>query len=285
MPLRQAWVPHPFRPAAWVCCFTALSLAGCGSGAAAPSPTRTSTDGLTATQDSAVAAPTAGSTPMAFTPLPLQTDTPLPTGVPRLPEGCVDALDVTLDDYGRYLCVGGTITQITMQGGEYRVYFGPRGKLYMLGYDWVDRIGLQAGECAYAEGVLSRNVEAAAPVMPITPYSLRRCPVVPPASAPPRPANLPAQCAYALEITRDDAGRKLCVGGAVVFSEWEGSVYRIYFFTDKNFGLHFVSRQWTGRGVNAGDCIYVTEQTIALDPSTGTPILNVVPGNVTFCPA
>jgi hypothetical protein len=241
--------------------------------------------GATATPQDAAALPGgSGSVPTAATPLLTQTLTPLPAGIPHLPDGCRDALAVTLDDFGKYLCVGGTVTQITMQGGEYRVFFGPRGTLYMLGYDWVDRIGLRSGECAYAEGTLSRNVEAAAPVMPITPYTLRRCPVTQPASAPARPENLPADCAYALEITRDDVGRKLCVGGTVSFSEWEGQVYKIYFYTDKTLGLHFVSSKWTGRGVNSGDCIYAAEQTIGLEGPTNTPILNVVPGNVTFCP-
>ncbi|MBN1440652.1 MAG: hypothetical protein JW929_14685 [Anaerolineales bacterium] len=108
------------------------------------------------------------------TPLPLQTVTLLPTGVPYLPEGCLDALSVTLDDYGKRLCVGGIVTRVTLEGGTYRVFFGPRGTLYMLGYDWEDRIGLRTGECAYAEGKLSRD--GVAPVMPITPYSLKRCP-------------------------------------------------------------------------------------------------------------
>jgi hypothetical protein len=109
------------------------------------------------------------------TPLPLQSVTPLPTGIPQLPPDCVDALSVTIDDYGKHICVGGIVKLITMEGGKYRVYFGERGKLYMLGLDWVDQIGLRAGECAYAEGKLSRDGVAA--VMPITPYTLKRCPV------------------------------------------------------------------------------------------------------------
>jgi hypothetical protein len=116
-----------------------------------------------------------GSVSVVPTPLPLQTVSPLPTGIPHLPPDCLDALAVTLDDYGKYMCVGGIVTRITMEGGTYRVFFGPRGKLYMLGPDWVDRIGLKAGECAYAEGKLSRD--GVAPVMPITPYTLKRCPV------------------------------------------------------------------------------------------------------------
>jgi predicted small lipoprotein YifL len=216
------------------------------------------------------------------TPLPLQPVTPLPTLIPQLPPNCVDALAVTLDDYGKTLCVGGTVTRIDLSHGTYFVYFGPRGKLYMMGTDWVDRIGLRAGECAYAEGKLSRD--GVSPVMPITPFTLKRCPAAQPVSAPERPENLPANCAYALEVTRDDVGRKKCVGGTVAFSEWAGTTYRIYFYTDKTLGLHLVSTKWTGRGVSSGDCIYVTEQTIALEESTNTPILNVVPGNVTFCP-
>jgi hypothetical protein len=261
-----------------------LSLAGCGRGGAATTLPAETESGAAAAKESAVIQGETGSVPAVSTLLLTPTETPLPAGIPHLPDGCRDALSVTLDDYGKYLCVGGTVTQITMQGGEYRVFFGPRGTLYMLGYDWVDRIGLRGGECAYAEGVLSRNVEAAAPVMPITPYTLKRCPVTQPASAPPRPENLPANCAYALEITRDDVGRKICVGGTVAFSEWEGPDYKIYFYTDKFLGLHFVSSKWTGRGVNSGDCVYVTEQMIRLEESTNTPILNVLPGNVTFCP-
>ncbi|MBN2085316.1 MAG: hypothetical protein JW748_08810 [Anaerolineales bacterium] len=225
----------------------------------------------------------AGSAAAVNTPLPLQSVTPLPTGVPQLPPGCLDASAVTLDDYGKFLCVGGTITRINMTHGTYYVYFGERGRMYMMGPDWVDRIGLKAGECAYAEGKLSRD--GVSPVMPITPFSLKRCPVAQPAAAPARPANLPANCAHALEVTRDDVGLERCVGGSVAFSEWEGNAYKIYFFTDKTLGLHLVSTKWTGRGVNSGDCIYVAEETIGLEESTNTPILNVVPGNVTFCPS
>jgi hypothetical protein len=228
----------------------------------------------------------AGSTPAAPTPLPLQSVTPLPTGIPQLPEGCVDALSLTFDDYGKTLCTGGTVWLITMEHGRYKVRFSSeRDKLYMVGDNWVDRISLRKGECAYAKGTLSRDFDLVAPVMPITPFSLKRCPVSQPVSAPLRPENLPANCAYALEVTRDDVGRKQCVGGSVAFSEWEGNTYKIYFYTDKSLGLHLVSSKWTGRGVNAGDCIYVTEETIRLDEPTNSPILNVVPGNVTFCPA
>lgn len=220
------------------------------------------------------------------TPLPLQSVTPLPTGIPQLPEGCVDALSLTFEDYGKTLCTGGIVYLITMQGGTYKVRFSKeRDKLYMIGYNWVDRIGLKKDECAYAEGKLSRDFDLVAPVMPITPYTLKRCPPAKPAAAPDRPANLPANCAYALDITRDDVGRKKCVGGSVAFSEWDGGTYRIYFYSEKMLGLHLVSINWTGRGVNSGDCIYVTEETIRLEEATNTPILNVVPGNVTFCPA
>ncbi len=217
------------------------------------------------------------------TPLPLQSVTPLPTGIPQLPPGCLDAAAVTLDDYGKSVCAGGTVTRVNMTHGTYYVYFGERGRLYMLGTDWVDRIGLKAGECAYAEGKLSRD--GVSPVMPITPFSLKRCPVAQPAAAPLRPANLPANCVYALEVTRDDVGLTKCIGGSVAYSEWEGNTYKIYFFADKTLGLHLVSAKWTGRGVNSGDCIYVTEEKIGLEEATNTPILNVVPGNVTFCPA
>jgi hypothetical protein len=226
----------------------------------------------------------AGPAATVQTPLPLQSVTPLPTGIPQLPPDCLDALAVTLDDYGKFLCVGGTVTRISKSHGTYFVFFGERGKLYMMsGNDWVDRIGLKAGECAYAEGKLSRD--GISPVMPITPFSLKRCPVAQPAAAPVRPDNLPVNCAYALEVTRDDIGLKKCVGGSVAFSEWEGNTYRIFFYSDASLGLHLVSNKWTGRGVNAGDCIYVTEETIRLEAATNTPILNVVPGNVTFCPA
>jgi hypothetical protein len=111
------------------------------------------------------------------TPRPLESVTLQPTGIAMLPAGCVDALSLTRDDYGKTICVGGTVMLITMQGGTYIVKFSKdRSKLYLLGYDWVDQIGLRAGECAYAEGKLSRD--SAAPVMPITPFTLKRCPVV-----------------------------------------------------------------------------------------------------------
>ena len=269
-----------------ICVFLAVYLSGCGLvGGAFPSGEDEVGD-ATGTQAAAGNGGTAETFPTIATPLPLQTVTPLPTGIPYLPPDCVDALSVTVDDYGKYMCVGGTITLITMQGGTYRVKFSSeRDKLSMVGYDWVDRIGLRAGECAYAEGKLSRDAEHVAPVMPITPYSLKRCPVAQPAAVPARPAKLPANCAYALEITRDDVGLEKCVGGTVSFSEWEGNVYRIYFYTDKALGLHLVSNKWTGRGVNSGDCIYVAEEKIGLDVSTNTPIIQVLPGNVSFCPA
>jgi hypothetical protein len=271
-----------FRSTAIICVFTASLLSGCGLiGGAFTLPGEEEGNAM---ETESVAAVDLGSSTAVSTPLPLQSVTPLPTGVPHLPAGCVDALSVTRDDYGKTMCVGGTVWLITMEHGVYKVKFsGERDKLYMLGTNWVDRIGLRKGECAYAEGKLSRDTLAA--VMPITPYTLKRCPVSQPAAAPERPANLPANCAFALEITRDDVGRKKCVGGAVSFSEWEGKTYRIYFYTDKALGLHLVSTQWTGRGVNSGDCVYVTEETIALEESTNTPILRVVPGNVTFCPA
>ncbi len=217
------------------------------------------------------------------TPLPLQPVTPLPTGIPQLPPDCLDALTVTLDDYGKFLCVGGTVTRLNKTHGTYYVYFGERGKLYMMGTDWVDRMGLKAGECAYAEGKISRD--GVSPVMPITPFTLKRCPAAQPVSAPIRPSNLPANCAYALDVTRDDVGLEKCVGGNVAFSEWEGRTYKIFFHTDKTIGLHLVSTNWTGRGVNSGDCVYVAKQKIFLEDATNTPILKVDPGSVTFCPA
>jgi hypothetical protein len=220
------------------------------------------------------------------TPLPLQPVTPLPTGIAQLPVGCVNALDVTIEDYGESMCVGGTVYLILQEHGTYYVRFSSeRGTLYMQGDEWVDRIGLRAGECAYAEGKISRNIQAAAPVMPITPFSLKRCPVAPPAAAPLRPDRLPADCLFALEVTRDDVGRTKCVGGTVAFSEWNGGVYNIYFYTDKGLGLHLVSTQWTGRGVDSGACIYVTEERIEMEEGTDAPIVYVVPGNVTQCPA
>jgi hypothetical protein len=225
-----------------------------------------------------------GPTPAVDTPLPLQTITQLPTGVPYLPAGCLDALSLTRDDYGKTVCVGGTVFSLSSSHGTYFVYFSnARGKLYMMGADWVDRIKLRAGECAYAEGKLSRD--AVSPVMPITPFTLKRCPVAQPLSAPARPANLPANCVYALEVTKDDIGKKECVGGTVALTETSGADYRIYFYTEKTLGLHLAGSNWTGRGVNSGDCIYVSADTIRADPDTGGPILKVVPSQVKFCPA
>lgn len=280
---QEVGMQRSIRSTAIICVFIAIYLSGCGLIGGAFTLPEDDEANAAGTQTAAGNGGGSGSVPTVQTPLPLQSVTPLPTGIPQLPPDCLDALSITMDDYGKYLCVGGTVTLITMSGGTYRVYFGARGKLYMLGPDWVDRIGLRAGECAYAEGKLSRD--GVSPVMPITPYTLKRCPVAQPVSAPIRPLNLPANCAYALEITRDDVGSKKCVGGSVAFSEMEGSQYKIYFYTDKTFGLHFVSSKWTGRGVNSGDCIYVSDETVALEEATGTPILNVVPGNVTFCPA
>jgi hypothetical protein len=263
--------------------FLAAILSGCGVIGGAftlPEDDPNFTPGVTA---AAASNGNPGSAAAVNTPLPLQSVTPLPTGIPQLPPDCLDASVVTLDDYGRFLCVGGTVTRISMSHGTYYVFFGERGQVYMMGTDWVDRIGLKAGECAYAEGKLSRD--GVSPVMPITPFSLKRCPVSRPVAAPARPPNLPPNCAYALEITRDDVGLEKCVGGSVAFSEWEGKTYKIYFYTDKALGLHLVSTNWTGRGVNSGDCIYVAMETVRLEESTNTPIFKVVPGNVSVCPA
>jgi hypothetical protein len=259
--------------------FLAGVLSGCGViGGAFTLPEDEATIAAGAT-----AAAGANGNATVSTPLPLQSVTLLPTGIPQLPPDCLDAAAVTLDDYGKFLCAGGTVTRTSMSHGTYYIYFGERGKLFMMGTDWVDRIGLKAGECVYAEGKISRD--GVSPVMPITPFSLKRCPVAQPVAAPLRPANLPANCAYALEITRDDVGQEKCVGGSVAFSEWEGNTYNIYFDADKALGLHLVSTRWTGRGVNSGDCIYVALDTIRLEDATNTPIFKVIPGNVTFCPA
>ena len=264
--------------------FLALYLSGCGPASEGFALPQDEAGNAADTQADTVNGVKTDPAPTVQPPLLVQSVTPLPTGIPQLPPGCRDALSITRDNYGKTLCAGGTVVRINLEHGTYYVYFsGQRDKLYMKGPDWVDRIGLRVGECAYAEGVLSRDTVAA--VMPITPFSLKRCPVAPPASAPARPANLPANCAYALEVTRDDVGLKKCVGGIVAFSEWEGNTYKVFFYTEKTLGLHLVSNKWTGRGVNSGDCIYVTEETIGLEESTNTPILNVVPGNVTFCPA
>ena len=282
--VQEVGMRKSIRTTAIICVVIAFSLSGCGLIGGAFTLPEDEAGGSAGPNGAAGDGGVSESTAAVQTPLPLQTISPLPTGVPQLPAGCLDALSLTIEDYGKTVCVGGTVWIITMEHGTYKVKFSSqRSKLYMMGTDWVDRIGLRAGECAYAEGKLSRD--GVAPVMPITPYSLKRCPVTQPVSVPVRPANLPANCTYALEITRDDVGRKKCAGGSVAFSEWEGKEYKIYFYTDKTLGLHLVSSKWTGRGVNSGDCIYVAEETIGLEEATNTPILTVVPGNVTICPA
>jgi hypothetical protein len=267
-----------------VCALFGMLLSGCGIiGGAFTLPGEEA--GGTPGGNGAVPTAQAGAlTPAVATPLPLQSITPLPTGVPYLPAGCLDALSVTLDDYGKSVCVGGTVFSLASAHGTYYVYFSnARGKLYMMGTDWVDRINLHTGECAYAEGKLSRD--GVSPVMPITPFTLKRCPAAQPPSAPARPANLPSNCAYALDVTKDDIGKKECVGGIVALTETVGSEYRIYFYSDKTLGLHLAGSNWTGRGVNSGDCLYVSADTIRADPETGGPILKVVPGQINFCPA
>lgn len=267
-----------------VCALFGILLSGCGLiGGAFTLPGEEAAGGTPGTKSTVSGGGAAGTPAAVNTPLPMQSITPLPTGVPHLPAGCVDALSVTYDDYGKTMCAGGTVFSLASSHGTYYVYFSnARGKLYMKGPDWVDRIGLRAGECAYAEGKLSRD--GVSPVMPITPFTLKRCPVAPPLSAPDRPANLPANCYYALEVTKDDIGKKLCIGGAVALTETAGSEYRIYFYTEKTLGLHLVGSNWTGRGVNSGDCIYVAADTIRADPETGGPIMKVVPSRVNFCP-
>jgi len=267
------------RNTAIMCCLLAFYLSGCGIiGGAFTLP-----EEKTAAADGADGGD--GAQSIVETPLPLQDVTPLPTGRPQLPAGCVDALSVKYEDAGQTMCVGGIVYLVLMEHGTYYVRFSPeRGTLYMQGDEWVDRIGLRKGECAYAEGKLSRNIMAAAPVMPITPYSLKRCPVPPSTSAPPRPENLPEDCAYALEVTAADAGSTQCVGGVVALSRREGNTYKIYFSNDTTVGLHLVSGNWTGRELNVGDCIFVIAGTVALETGTGSPILKVSPGDVTPCP-
>ena len=171
-----------------VCALVGMLLSGCGIiGGAFTLPEgeagSTPVPGATVPSSS-------GSTVAVNTPLPMQTISPLPTGVPSLPSGCLDALSVTLDDYGQTLCVGGTVVSLASSHGTYYVYFSnARGKLYMMGTDWVDRIGLKVGDCAYAEGKLSRD--GVAPVMPITPFTLNRCPVAPPSTRRPAPRAFP----------------------------------------------------------------------------------------------
>jgi len=268
-----------------VCALFGMLLSGCGIIGGAFTLPEEETGGTPGPGGSVPTSSAGGETSAVVnTPLPMQTITLVPTGLPSLPSGCVDALSVTLDDYGKTLCVGGTIANLASSHGTYYVYFSnTRGKLYMMGTEWVDRIGLRAGECAYAEGKLSRD--GVSPVMPITPFTLKRCPVAPPSTAPTRTANLPSNCVYALEVTKDDIGKKECVGGTVALTETAGTGYRIYFFTDKTLGLHLVATYWTGRGVNSGDCIYVTNQVVHADPDTGGPILTVIPSQVNFCPS
>jgi hypothetical protein len=267
-----------------VCALFGILLSGCGIIGGAFTLPEGEAGGTPAGNATASAQNPGGLASAVATPLPLQTVTLLPTGLPYLPADCLDALSVTLDDYGKTVCVGGTVVSLASSHGTYYVYFSnARGKLYMMGTDWVDRINLRPGECAYAEGKLSRD--GVSPVMPITPFTLKRCPLAQPLSAPARPANLPSNCAYALEVTKDDIGKKECVGGTVALTETVGSEYRIYFYTDKTLGLHLAGGNWTGRGVNSGDCIYISADTIRADPETGGPILKVVPSQVNFCPA
>ncbi len=267
-----------------VCAIVSVFLSGCGIIGGAFTLPEEEAGGTPGTSRAVPTLGAGAATPAVNTPLPMQTITLLPTGIPSLPAGCVDALSVTLDDYSKTLCVGGTVLNLVSSHGTYYVYFSnTRGKLYMMGTDWVDRIALRIGECAYAEGTLSRD--GVSPVMPITPFTLKRCPVAQPISAPARPANLPADCVYALEVTKDDIGKKECVGGDVALTETSGADYRIYFYSDKTLGLHLAASNWTGRGVNSGDCIFVANQVIHADPDTGGPILTVVPSQVNFCPA
>jgi hypothetical protein len=137
------------RTIAIICCFWSLYLSGCGIiGGAFTLPE----------EKTAAAANGAGPGVQGTveTPLPLQDVTPLPTGRPQLPAGCVDALSVEYEDAGKTMCVGGTVYLILMEHGTYYVRFSAeRGTLYMQGDEWVDRIGLRKGECAYAEGKLS----------------------------------------------------------------------------------------------------------------------------------
>jgi hypothetical protein len=223
-------------------------------------------------------------TSLVATPLPLETVSPYPTGIAQLPQECVDALSLTLDDNKKEMCVGGTVVLINQTHGTYYVYFSKeRGTFFMEGPDWVDRIGLRVGECAYAYGRIGSD--GVGPLMDITPYTLKRCPVSYSAQVAPRPKNLPESCAYAMDVTKDDIGKKMCVGGAVSFSEMLSKTYKIYFDADKSLGLHFVGENWTGRGVNSGDCIYVEGKFVKLESETSTPILSVIPSDIHFCPS
>jgi hypothetical protein len=165
----------PFICSVWL----GILLSGCGIIGGAFTLPGDETAGAAVASETAPAGTLGSGTAAVNTPLPLQTITALPTGVPSLPSGCLDALSLTLDDYGKTLCAGGTVFSLASSHGTYYVYFSnARGKLYMMGADWVDRLALKAGDCAYAEGKLSRD--GVSPVMPITPFTLKRCPVAPP---------------------------------------------------------------------------------------------------------
>ena len=59
------------------------------------------------------------------------------------------------------MCVGGTVRVITMEGGIYRVFFGERGKLYMLQTRNGKRNGVAAVKMAvdmYREGLITQQV-------------------------------------------------------------------------------------------------------------------------------
>jgi hypothetical protein len=97
-----------------------------------------------------------------------------------LPADCVQANEITLENVGETICVGGQVFVAYEEHGTFYIDFNQaRGGFYMIGSEWdtydpTSKFAIHQGDCVYANGKIV-NVDSI-PVMAITPNALKMCP-------------------------------------------------------------------------------------------------------------
>jgi len=143
-----------------------------------PTITPTSTPTLTPT---ATYTPEPSPTPVTTfpeldTPTPEITTTLVTSATPAGPGDCVSALNVTLEDVGKTLCVSGVVLRVSPQGNEdYLILFSDeKGKFYFVSYGYKWPVA-NPGACVMATGEVKKLLSS--PVMVLTMKSpLQACP-------------------------------------------------------------------------------------------------------------
>jgi hypothetical protein len=112
------------------------------------------------------------------TPKPFSTPTP----PPNLPAGCRFALALTMQDYGKPLCVGGTVAFVNPIENASEVYFSlvlSQGLHFIIHNTADDDRGVHPGDCVF---VANQKVDRLGQilVMAIRPADLKHCPDIPP---------------------------------------------------------------------------------------------------------